>query len=94
LGGRIDSPESNRGLDYLQRLWELLQIGHGPHPLDLHLVWNYETKAGLTVPATKIYFPVYGLNDQKNVRAIAQYLNEIRLDIHGNAYEQAVQNLL
>ncbi|CRL20397.1 Aromatic prenyltransferase, DMATS type [Penicillium camemberti] len=93
FGGRIDSPESNKGLDYLQRLWELLEIGNGPHPLDLHLVWNYETKAGMKVPATKIYFPVYGLNDQKNVRAIVQYLKEIGLDIRGDAYEQDVQDL-
>ncbi|KAF7526805.1 hypothetical protein PCG10_003874 [Penicillium crustosum] len=94
FGGRIDSPESNKGLGHLQRLWEVLEIGHGPHPLGLHLVWNYETKAGMKVPATKIYFPVYGLNDQKNARAIAQYLKEIGLYIHGNAYEQTVQDLL
>ncbi|KAF4771642.1 hypothetical protein HAV15_004720 [Penicillium sp. str.  len=93
FGGRIDSPESSKGLGYLQRLWELLEIGHGPHPLGLHLVWNYETKAGMKVPATKIYFPVYGLNDQKNVHAISQYLKEIGLDIHGNEYERAVRDL-
>ncbi|KAJ5650268.1 aromatic prenyltransferase [Penicillium longicatenatum] len=90
LGGRIDSPESNRGFEYLQKLWTLLQIGNGPHPLGIHLVWNYETKAGLKVPATKIYLPVYGLNDQDNVRAIAQYLTQIGLDAHGSAYEQTV----
>ncbi|KAJ5537054.1 aromatic prenyltransferase [Penicillium frequentans] len=94
LGGRVDSPESNKGLDYLQRLWKLLRIGNGPHPLGLHLVWNYETKAGLKVPATKIYFPVYGLNDQDNVRAIAQYLTQIGLQAHGDAYERTVQDYL
>ncbi|KAL4913683.1 tryptophan dimethylallyltransferase-domain-containing protein [Aspergillus aurantiobrunneus] len=82
------------GLEYLRLLWDLLHIGDAPHPLGLHLVWNYETKAGLTVPATKIYFPVYGLNDQNNVRAIAQYLTQIGLDVHGNAYEQAARDCL
>ncbi|KAJ5993274.1 aromatic prenyltransferase [Penicillium sp. IBT 35674x] len=94
LGGRNDSPESNKGLDYLQKLWKLLRIGDGPHPLGLHLVWNYETKAGLKMPATKIYFPVYGLNDQDNVRAISQYLTQIGLQVHGSAYERNVQDYL
>ena len=94
LGGRIDSPESSKGLEYLERLWKLLQVGDTPHPLGLHLVWNYKTKAGLTVPATKIYFPVYGHNDQANVRSIAQYLTQIGLDGHGKAYEQTVREYL
>ncbi|KAB8201327.1 aromatic prenyltransferase [Aspergillus parasiticus] len=88
LGGRIDSPEANRGLEYLQEFWKMLQIGDRPHPL------NYETKAGLKVPATKIYFPLYGLNDLDNVRAIAQYLRHIGLDVQGNAYEQVVRDSL
>ncbi|KAE8423801.1 aromatic prenyltransferase [Aspergillus pseudocaelatus] len=92
LGGRIDSPESNRGLEYLHTLWTMLQIGNGPHPLSLHLVWNYETKAGLEVPATKIYFPLYGLNDLDNVRAIAKYLTHIGLNVQGNAYEHEVRS--
>lgn len=93
LGGRIDSPESNKGLEYLHRMWEVLRIDR-PHPLGLHLVWNYETKAGLALPATKIYFPLYGLNDLANVRAIAEYLKEIGLDEQGNAYEKAVRDSL
>ncbi|KAE8168346.1 aromatic prenyltransferase [Aspergillus tamarii] len=92
LGGRIDSSESKRGLEYLQKLWTMMQIGNGPHPLGLHLVWNYETKAGLEVPATKIYFPLYGLNDLDNVHAIAQYLKHIGLDSQGNAYEHDVRS--
>lgn len=94
LGGRIDTSESNTGLEFLQQLWKLLPIGDSPHPLGLHLVWNYETKAGLTMPATKIYFPVYGLNDQDNVRAIAQYLMQIGLNVHGDTYEQNVRDCL
>ena len=94
LGGRIDTSESNTGLEFLQQLWKLLPIGDSPHPLGLHLVWNYETKAGLTMPATKIYFPVYGLNDQDNVRAIAQYLIQIGLNVHGDTYEQNVRDCL
>ncbi|CAI7666331.1 unnamed protein product [Penicillium pancosmium] len=94
LGGRINSPESDNGLEYLQRLWKVLQIGDDTHPLGVHLVYNYEMKAGLPVPATKIYFPVYGLNDQSNVRAIAQYLTEIGLNAYGNAYEQSVRDSL
>ncbi|PWY75294.1 aromatic prenyltransferase [Aspergillus sclerotioniger CBS 115572] len=92
LDRRVDTPESTRGLEYLHRMWEMLQIGDRPHPLGLHLVWNYEIKAGLTLPATKIYFPLYGLNDRENVRAIAEYLTEIGLDAYGNAYEQAVRD--
>ena len=94
LDGRVDSPGSRRGLEYLRRLWELLQIGEGPHPLSLPLVWNYETKARLTVPATKIYFPLYGCKDRDNVRAIAQYLTEIGLGVHADVYEQNVQGYL
>ncbi|KAK6824071.1 hypothetical protein RU639_005021 [Aspergillus parasiticus] len=70
----------------------MLQIGDRPHPLGLHLVWNFETKAGLEVPATKIYSPLYGLNDLDNVRAIAQYLRHIGLDVQGKAYEQVVRD--
>ncbi|PLB50336.1 putative tryptophan dimethylallyltransferase [Aspergillus steynii IBT 23096] len=91
LGGRIDSSEASTGLEYLHQLWTLLRMDE-PHPLGLHLVWNYETKAGLTAPATKIYFPLYGLNDQSNVRAVAQYLTHIGLEEYGNAYEQAVRD--
>lgn len=93
FGGRVDSTESNLGLEYLEKLWKMLKITD-EHPSGLHLVWNYETKAGLKVPATKIYFPVYGMNDQENVRAIADYLRQIGLAVHGNVYEENVQNLL
>ncbi|KAI9045986.1 aromatic prenyltransferase [Aspergillus affinis] len=93
LGGRVNSPESGRGLEYLHGLWKVLQIGENPHPLGCHLVWNYETKAGLAAPATKIYFPVYGMNDQGNVRAIARYFKHIGLDGHGESYEEIVQDL-
>ncbi|KAJ5087831.1 aromatic prenyltransferase [Penicillium angulare] len=91
FGGRIESPETQKGLEYLQRLWSIFKMG-APHPLGIHLVWNYETKAGLKVPVTKIYFPVYGLNDLDNARAIAQYLKEIGLDVHGDFYEQSVRD--
>lgn len=94
LGGRSNSSELAKGLEYLQRLWELLHIGGDTHPLGLHLVWNYETKAGLPVPATKIYFPVYGFNDQNNVNAIVQYLTEIGLNVYADAYEQSVRDSL
>lgn len=92
LGGRVDTPDSNNGLPYLKELWEILEIGDGPHPLGLHLVWNYETKAGLKVPATKIYFPVYGLNDHKNIIAIAHYLERIGLKVHGDNYVKSVED--
>lgn len=94
LDGRIDSPESRKGLEYLHRLWELLRIGDAPHPLGLHLVWNYETKARLPVPATKIYFPLYGCKDRDNVSAISQYLNEIGLRGDGDVYEENVRDYL
>ncbi|OQD74811.1 hypothetical protein PENDEC_c009G00316 [Penicillium decumbens] len=93
LGGKIDSPESNKGLGYLEELWKMLRIGDD-HPLGLHLVWNYEIKADLEVPATKVYFPIHGLNDLENVRVIAEYLTQIGLDVHGNTYEQNVRKLL
>ncbi|KAE8306956.1 aromatic prenyltransferase [Aspergillus transmontanensis] len=92
LDGRIDSSECKRGLEHLQEFWKMLQIGDRPHPLGFHLVWNYETRAGLKVPATKIYFPLYGLNNLDNVRAIAQYLTHISLEVQGDAYEQDVRN--
>lgn len=91
LGGRSVSDESEMGLSYLKRLWSLLEMGDHAHPLQLPMVWNYETKNSLLMPHPKVYFPLYGISDSKNVCAITKYLEEIGLKEYGACYEETIQ---
>ncbi|PWY69061.1 aromatic prenyltransferase [Aspergillus heteromorphus CBS 117.55] len=103
LGGRVQSPTRARGLEYLQELWEVMELPSGPRPVteDFNagatprrtpIVYNHEIRAGDPVPITKLYLPVHGENDGRVVRAVARFLQRIGLEEYGAGLEQTVED--
>ncbi|KAJ5923140.1 aromatic prenyltransferase [Penicillium verrucosum] len=102
LGGRVGGTHVSKGLEYLKRMWTLLNINEGnrkftggfddgtdvtPTPI----IWNYEMRPGSPVPQTKFYFPIHGDNDLVIIRALAQFFEEIGQVEQGRGYEETVQ---
>ncbi|RLL97448.1 hypothetical protein CFD26_100087, partial [Aspergillus turcosus] len=56
------------------------------------MVWNSEMKRDELVPVTKFYFPVHGASDQRVIRGIAQFLDNIGLSNFGHNYESTVEH--
>ncbi|KAJ5589682.1 Aromatic prenyltransferase DMATS type [Penicillium hetheringtonii] len=103
LGGRAKSPVVQKGLKYLEELWQLLGISEGQHEFTggfddgkdstpTPMVWNYELKKGETTPLTKFYFPVHGESDERIIRGLSRFLTRIGLGKYGKGYEATVQH--
>ncbi|KAJ5629083.1 DMATS type aromatic prenyltransferase, partial [Penicillium lividum] len=102
LGGRVDTPVVQKGLDYLRELWRLTGISEGDRAFTggfddgkdatpTPMVWNYEMRVGEAMPLTKFYFPVHGENDERIIRGLAKFLAHIGLVSDGNNLENVIQ---
>ncbi|KAI9803699.1 MAG: hypothetical protein M1833_000611 [Piccolia ochrophora] len=104
LGGRIRTPELDRGLQDLEHLWALLfGFDREPHtPFDhvdhrtAGILYNVEFKLGSKLPITKVYLPVhhYGRNDAHIMRALLTYLRKRQRDAYASQYVQTMHSLL
>lgn len=106
LGNRVQGPTVARGLDYLRRLWDRIQLADGERDLviahdDQHgsctatpLLWNYEMRAGDPTPLTKLYFPVHGENDWRVISGVADFMCEVGMERYGKGYRDEVQSYL
>ncbi|KAJ5219030.1 Aromatic prenyltransferase DMATS type [Penicillium cinerascens] len=105
MGGRAKSHVVQKGLKYLEELWQLLGLSEGHHGFTggfddgkdstpTPMVWNYEVKKGEPIPLTKFYFPVHGESDQRIIRGLSQFLTRIGLEKYGSSYEATVQHYL
>ena len=105
LGGRVDTPVVQRGLEYLRELWHLTGISEGDRAFTggfddgkdatpTPMVWNYEMRVGEPFPLTKFYFPVHGENDERIIRGLAKFLGHIGLVADGDNLEHNIQDFL
>jgi DMATS type aromatic prenyltransferase len=106
LGSRLQSSSVSKGLQYLLRLFDCINIKEGELEIkvehddrsDTHkvtpLMWNYEMRSGDPLPQTKIYLPVHGENDLRIVNGVAQFMKEIGMADIGESYLEAVQSYL
>ncbi|KAL4905537.1 hypothetical protein BDW74DRAFT_185062 [Aspergillus multicolor] len=103
LDGRARTPEHLEGLEYLKKLWDVIDlknIGKRDMPENAHtipegvaqLCWNYEMVAGNPLPFGKPYFPLQGVNDAVCVQKIVDYFKLIGWDDMAATYGDTVQS--
>ncbi|KAL4812065.1 DMATS type aromatic prenyltransferase [Aspergillus spinulosporus] len=105
LGGRLDNPTRIKGLEYLRRLFDLINLSQqGERTVEVAfdnrkdsskttpLVWNYEMRPDNPTPLTKIYFPVHGENDMQVITSVAEFFRQIGMVALGGSYVAKVQS--
>ncbi|KAJ5673621.1 dimethylallyl tryptophan synthase [Penicillium longicatenatum] len=102
LGGRLkNDPVVSKGLDLSVQLWEILGMKDRPpslhdtpeSPENLPLQWNYEIQAGKPYPATKIYYPLVGMNDLDISKRISKFFNFLGWPERAQSYVSNVEKL-
>ncbi|KAI0469328.1 tryptophan dimethylallyltransferase-domain-containing protein [Xylaria cf. heliscus] len=101
LGGRIDSPDVQQGLDDLRSLWSALFAASANHSLKevLHrtagMLYNVEFRLGDQFPATKIYLPVrhYSSNDNTVIQALNRFFQSRKRGSYMKAYSNVMTAL-
>jgi DMATS type aromatic prenyltransferase len=104
--GRTRTGAETVGLQRLRKLWDLLGLTEGvlsrtmifedraQQPSGSPLVWNYEIKPGSFSVAPKVYFPVYGVCDDRIVVALSQFFHYLGLKDLAATYRTTVQSIL
>lgn len=104
LGGRLDSPQVNQGLDELRDLWnsvfnvdtdDTVPLGDASHRT-AGILYNVEFKATGGDPVTKIYLPVrhYGVNDEAILRGLCTYMARRNRGDHTLKYTKMMESIL
>ena len=103
LGGRLKSPQMEKGLEDLWRLWNLLfgagkqispstELPHREHRT-AGILYNFEIRQGQALPVPKIYIPVrhYGRDDSSIADGLRTFL---RQDLAVDSYVEALESIL
>ncbi|RHZ66398.1 hypothetical protein CDV55_102349 [Aspergillus turcosus] len=82
LGARLNSPTVSKGLEYLKELWQLTRLAEG----------HRDFPGGFDNEGLDFHPDVHGASDQRVIRGIAQFLDNIGLSNFGHNYESTVEH--
>ncbi|KAL9625858.1 MAG: hypothetical protein Q9160_000178 [Pyrenula sp. 1 TL-2023] len=104
LGGKLVSPQIERGLEELKDLWKALFNVDADEDVPLHnmnhrtagILYNVELRVNEGQPAVKVYLPVrhYGASDRSILQGLCEFMVRRNRDQHTLRYLKFMESIL
>lgn len=91
LGGKVHGPSTDRSIDLLKRLWDILKLDESKPSMGF--TWNYEICPGQAQPNVRIYFAISDRSDAEIARDLAQWFKLLGWEETARSYPETLRYL-